>query len=56
MLYERVMNHIPLQYELQHGTCAGCARDLPTPADGLLRMNGELECISCAVRGHDTPS
>jgi hypothetical protein len=52
-LYERVMEHIPAQYELQDGKCSGCGRDLPTRADGLLRLNGELECISCAVRGHD---
>jgi hypothetical protein len=55
-LYERVMEHIPAQFVRQHGRCAGCGRDLPTRADGLLRLNGELECISCAVKGHDAPA
>jgi hypothetical protein len=54
-LYERVMEHIPLQYQHQDGKCSGCGRDLPTPADGLLRLNGEIECISCALAGHDAP-
>lgn len=53
-LYERVMEHIPEQFMRQHGRCSGCGRDLPTKADGLLRLNGELECISCAVKGHDS--
>ncbi len=56
LLYGRIMDHIPAQYELQEGKCAGCGRELPTVADGLLRMNGELECITCAVNGHDSPS
>ncbi len=52
-LYERVMEHIPVQFGHQGGKCSGCGRDLRTPADGLLRLNGEIECISCALRGHD---
>ncbi len=56
MLYERVMNHIPAQYSRQDGKCAGCRRELPTPADGLLRLDGELECISCAIKGQDLPA
>ena len=55
-LYARVMEHIPVQYERQQGRCSGCGRDLPTQADGLLRLNGELECISCAVKGHEAPA
>jgi hypothetical protein len=51
-LYERVMQHIPTQYERQGGNCAGCGRALPSPADGLLRLNGDLECITCNLKGH----
>ena len=51
-LYQQVKEHIPAQFERQHGTCSVCGRELPTVADGLLRLNGELECISCAVNGH----
>ena len=55
-LYARVMEHIPVQYERQDGRCSGCGRVLPTRADGLLRLNGELEYISCAVKGHEAPA
>jgi hypothetical protein len=55
-LYQRVMEHIPAQFERQHGACSVCGRELPTVADGLLRLNGELECISCAVNGHHPPA
>lgn len=51
-LYARVMEHIPAQYELQAGHCAGCGQALPTMADGLLRLDGGLECIDCSLRGH----
>ena len=46
-LFGRVMDHIPVQYERQAGMCTGCGRVLPTMADGLLRLDGELECITC---------
>ena len=53
ILYERVMRHIPAQYERQGGRCCGCGKELPTTAkDGLLRLSGELECISCALKHH----
>ena len=55
-LFERVMDHIPAQYERQSGKCVGCGRELPSAADGLLRLSGELECISCALKGHTSPS
>ena len=51
-LYECVMRHIPAQYERQGGKCSGCGRDLPSEEDGLLRLSGELECISCALKSH----
>ena len=51
-LYERAMEHIPTQYERQGGNCAGCGRALPSPADGLLRLDGDLECITCNLKGH----
>jgi hypothetical protein len=50
ILYERVMRHIPAQYERQNGRCSECGTELPTAADGLLRLSGELECISCALK------
>jgi len=49
-LYERVMEHIPAQYERQAGRCAGCGKTLPAMADGLLRLDGALECIGCNLR------
>ncbi len=52
LLYERVMEHIPAQYERQDHRCYTCGRDLPTRADGLLRLDGALECITCALK-HD---
>jgi hypothetical protein len=55
-LYECVMRHIPAQYERQGGKCSGCSKDLPTAADGLLRLSGELECISCALKSHSYSS
>ena len=51
-LYERVMEHLPAQYERQAGRCAGCGNVLPTVADGLLRLDGDLECIDCNLRDH----
>lgn len=54
-LFERVMDHIPAQYERQSGRCVGCGKELPSAADGLLRLSGELECISCALKGHTSP-
>ena len=48
-LYERVMQHIPAQFERQGRTCHGCGRHLPSPADGLIRLDGQLECISCTL-------
>jgi hypothetical protein len=51
-LYARVMDHIPAQYERQAGRCAGCGTTLPTMADGLLRLDGELECIDCNLKDH----
>ncbi len=53
-LYQRVMEHIPAQYERQAGQCAGCGKTLPTMADGLLRLDGQLECIDCSLRNHHT--
>ena len=53
-LYQRVMEHIPAQYERQAGQCAGCGKTLPTMADGLLRLDGQLECIDCNLRDHPT--
>jgi hypothetical protein len=55
-LYECVMRHIPAQYERQGGKCSGCSKDLPSAADGLLRLSGELECISCALKSHSYSS
>ncbi len=49
-LYERVMEHIPAQYERQAGRCAGCGKVLPTMGDGLLRLDGGLECIDCNLK------
>jgi hypothetical protein len=55
-LYECVMRHTPAQYERQGGKCSGCSKDLPSVADGLLRLSGELECISCALKSHSYSS
>jgi hypothetical protein len=48
-LYERVMQHVPAQFERQGHTCHGCGKSLPSPADGLVRLDGKLECFSCAL-------
>ncbi len=53
-LFDRVMDHIPAQYERQGGRCAVCGRVLPTVADGLLRLAGDLECITCNLTRHDS--
>lgn len=48
-LYQCVMQHVPAQFERQDHRCHGCGRDLPSPADGLIGLDGKLECISCVL-------
>ena len=54
-LYEHVMQYVPAQLERQGQTCHGCGKYLPSPAAGLVRLDGKLECFSCAL-GFDSSS